>query len=227
MQDRIDVSGSIIVPAGPAMSVEYAKIHIRSLGDREDRLVANSIGAASSYFEEQTGRQLCTSTREVWLDAFPFAGRAGRRARIELPYPPLTQVVSVKYYDDAGVSQTFADWRAVYPAGPYCRRGWVEPLAGTEWPVAADVSAAVQIQIVCGYGADESSVPPLATGILALLVAHFDQNRGAVNDSRGTFAKVPFGVDDMMDGFKYTAYPTDGPMRRAALLLSETGESRP
>lgn len=210
------------------MSVEFAKAHLRSLTNKEDRLIAQRIGAATSYFEEQTGRQVCSATREVWLDAFPWEGRGGRRQRIELPFPPLRSVVSVKYTDGDGNTQTFADWRAVYPSGDYCRRGWVEPIPGSSWPIAADLSAAVQIQITCGYGDDEDAVPDLITGILCFLVAHYDQNRGAVNESRGTFDEVPLGVQDMLDGFKYSALPTEPIMRQTpAGLWTDIGTWRP
>jgi hypothetical protein len=99
---------------------------------------------------------------------------------------------------------------------------------GSTWPQAAAVTAAVQIKIICGYGADETSVPGLITGCLAFLVAHLDQNRSAINESRGTFDKVPLGVDEIIDGFKYTGYPTEAVLCETPFgIASEIGSWRP
>jgi hypothetical protein len=86
-------------PPVSALTLDYAKQHIRALGSVDDVLTTVYINAAASYFEEQTGRQLLTATREAWLDAFPFVGASGMRARIELPRPPLQKVLDVRYVD--------------------------------------------------------------------------------------------------------------------------------
>lgn len=210
----MSLTSSLISTTGePAMSLEYAKLHIQSLSDAEDELIAMYIEAATSYFEEQTGRQLGTATREVWLDAFPFVGAGGRSARIELPNPPLTSVVSVKYIDSSGVLQSFVGgspsanlYRISAPAGPYAARGFVEPTYGGVWPTARDETGSVRIQYICGYGA---ATPPLAISVLSYLVGHFDQFRTAVVEaSNGQIITLPFGVQQMMDGFKYSALPS-------------------
>src|SRR5262245_45584391 len=94
-------------PAVSALTLAYAKAHIRALGAPDDTLIQVYIDQAASYFEEQTNRQLLTAVREVWIDAFPFVGATGAAARIELPHPPLQSVTSVRYVDGDGVSQSF------------------------------------------------------------------------------------------------------------------------
>lgn len=205
----------ISVTGGGSLSLAYAKDHIRALANADDLLIATYIEAAASYFEEQTGRQLLTATREAWLDAFPFVGLTGADARIELPRPPLQTVVSIKYVDPSGVLQTMAGgsplanlFRVSAPAGAYARRGFVEPLYGQPWPVARAETGAVRIQYTCGYGAS-TAIPPLVSGILCFLVGHFDTFRSAVVDARnGQLIELPYGVQMMMDGFKYSAYPS-------------------
>lgn len=210
----LTITDSLIsVERGP-LTLEYVKLHIQSLGSADDVLIATYIEAATSYFEEQTGRQVSLATREAWLDAFPFVGSSGGDARIELPHPPLRSVVSVKYIDSSGTLQSFAGgspvanlYRVTAPAGPYAARGCVEPLYGRTWPVARAETGAVRIQYTCGYGAAE--MPALVSGILCYLVGHFDQFRSAVVEARnGQIVTLPYGVQTMLDGFKYSALPS-------------------
>jgi uncharacterized phiE125 gp8 family phage protein len=201
----------------PAITVAYAKDHIRALGSIDDNLIAVWINAAASYFEEQTGRQLITATREVWLDAFPWVGATGAASRIELPHPPLQSIVSVRYLDANGVLQSFTGGSPVSslftssaPAGPYARRGWVEPLFGQPWPTPYTQTGAIRIRYTCGYGDTPDDIPELVRGILCFLIGHFDTNRAAVqNMQRGeSVMELPYGVKEMIGGFKYSALPS-------------------
>jgi hypothetical protein len=197
-----------------AVAIDYAKAHLRALGDIDSALYAVYIDAAASYFFEQTSRSPLTQTRDLLLDAFPFLGASGRYARIELPHPPLQSVVSVQYIDQNGVLQNFTDgaspatnfftWLA--PGGDYATVGFVEPLYGKPWPIARDQSGSVRIRYKCGYGDDSTSVPALVTQILCLLVAHFDQFRGAVHEARkGQVLELPYGIEATIEAFKQTA----------------------
>lgn len=205
------VDSLITPPAVPPMTVAYARKHIKAISNAEDLLVAGWIQAAGSYFEEQTGRQIITATREVWLDGFPSCGR------IELPHPPLQSVVSVRYVNSSGDLASFDDgaspavpsYSVKAPQGPYAVRGWLEPNYGGTWPTPRAESGAVRIQYTCGYGDAVEDVPELITAILCYLVGHFDQFRSAVHEARrGSLEELPFGVRMMLDGFKYSALPT-------------------
>lgn len=201
-------------PAVQALDFQYARKHIRALGTADDVLTAVRIDAAASYFEEQTGRQLLTATREAWLDAFPFVGGSGACARIELPHPPFQGIVSIKYIDSSGVLQTFGGsplpYRTSIPVGDYARRGWVEPVSGQVWPIARAETGAVRIRYTCGYGSTAAAMPALVRGILCFLIGHFDTFPSAVMQSdRGqSLMELPLGVQAMMAGFKYSALPS-------------------
>jgi len=218
----------ITAPVQPPMTVDHARRHIRAISREDDVLIATWIQAAAQYFEAQTGRQIITATRELWMDAFPcqfyggqwWGGPSATRQRIELPHPPLQSVVSVKYIDSTGTEQSYSDggspdapfYQAKAPQGPYARRGYVEPIYGNTWPVARCEGGAVRIQYVSGYGDTPDDVPELVTGILCYLVAHFDTVRAAVHEvRRGQMLELPYGVRAMMDEFKYSAYPTVTP----------------
>ncbi len=204
-------------PSVLPITLDYTKLHIRALGTTDDALINVWIMAAASYFTEQTGRPCLTETHEVSCDRFPFFGGSGSAQRIEMPHPPLQAVVSVSYIDSDGVLQSYDDggsppvpsWTTSAPAGPYARRGFVEPKFGLTWPTARVETGSVRIRYTCGYGDDPHHVPTLVRGILCYLVAHFDTFRSAVHEARrGQVLELPYGVQMMMDGFKYSALPS-------------------
>lgn len=209
---------SSIADASPPvqpLTLDYAKLHIRALGDADDTLTTVNINAVASYFTEQTGRPLLTETREAWLDAFPFIGAYGMYARIELPHPPLQEVLSVEYIDPNGVLQSFTDggspptnlWTFSAPTGPYARRGFVEPLYGSCWPFARHQTGAVRIRYTCGYGDGPDDMPELARGVLCYLLGNMDQVRQAAPFRTG-YGDFPTGIENLMSGFKYSALPS-------------------
>lgn len=209
MSRVILASGSCITPATVApIEPYYAKQHLRSISDADDDLVDTWIMAATHYFEEQTGRPIMKATWEYWLDAFPI------ETKIELPHPPLVSVTSVSYIDSNGVLVTFDDgaspatnlWQVAAPAGVYARRGWIEPVYGSVWPLARTEAGAVRIRYIAGYADNSDEVPALIKQALLLLVAQFDQFRS--HTFEGRVAELPFGVDEMIRAFKYSAYPS-------------------
>lgn len=208
----------ITAPQQPAVTVDYAKRHIRALaGSSEDILIALWIEAATSYFERQTGRQLITATRESWADAFPFSYDTWCRPQaIEIPNPPLQGINSLMYVNGDGALVNFSDGASPEtvsydfntPAGPYAAPGKVWPTTGA-WPIAANQPGAVRLQYVCGYGDTPDDVPSLATQIICYLVGHFDTFRSAVHEARrGQVLELPYGVQMMMDEFKYSSLTT-------------------
>jgi uncharacterized phiE125 gp8 family phage protein len=212
----------ITPPAKPALTVPYARAHLKSLGFADDVMIRAWIQAATQFIEGQTGRQLITATREVWLDAFPTSvtnmpstwSGLGSGLRVELPRPPLQRVISVTYVDGSGTEQVFTDgaspetpyFQAKTPTGVYARRGWVEPIAGQTWPSTQTSGGSVRIRYVAGYGDDPDDVPELLQGVICFFVALFDQNRSPLMDVK--FGELPFGIRTLLEEFKYTALPS-------------------
>lgn len=232
MHGLIGISDTLITPpTALPVSVDYAKAHIKSLTNAEDTLVWAWIAGATSYIEEQTGRQIMLATRERWLDRAPGGlcsdfGHLVSIRRIELPFPPLQEVVSVTYVDGDGNIQSFSDgaspetlyYTTKAPAGEYCERGWIEPIYGKSWPATRAESGAFRIRYTCGYGAtpgpttDGGSVPDLIVGLICFMIGSFDQNRSP-EAFRSGFGDLPTGIQLQMNGFKYSAYPRQGPLR--------------
>lgn len=209
MSRVIRTEDSLIVPPTAApLDLAYAKLHIKSLSTTEDTLISSWIEAAGHYFRELTGRPIITETWERWLDEFPAHGR------IELPHPPLQSVVSVLYVNGQGNLASYSDggspdaplYTVKAPGGLYATQGWIEPIAGACWPQTRCESGAVRIQYRAGYADVAADVPDLIKAILCFLVGHFDQFRSAVHaEQRTAVTKLPFGVEAMMGGFKYSS----------------------
>lgn len=190
------------------IDVGYARKHLRGLGVSEDELIEGWIRAAAQYFEEQTGRQILHSVWEYWLDATPL------ETTIEIPLPPLVSVESVRYATDGGTLVDWEDgspltplWSAITPQGRYARRGWIAPLTGGLWPsITTALPGAVRIQFTAGMAATPADVPDIVKAALLLLVGSFDQFRSEQHFSEGARVEaVPFGAEQIIDGFKKTA----------------------
>lgn len=205
----IQTSASLITPATELpITVAYAKLHLKAISNVEDTLVEAWIRASTQYFEEQTGRPIMRATFEYWLDASPV------ETKIELPHPPLRSVVSVQYINEDGALTSFGDgaspetvsWQARYPEGPYARRGWIEPIYGASWPTPRVEAGAVRIRYEAGYATATDDVPELIKAILLLMVGQFDAFRSELHVSEGSrLERLPFGIDQMMTGFKYSS----------------------
>jgi hypothetical protein len=74
---------------------------------------------------------------------------------IALPYPPLIDIVSVKYDDLDGVEQTLVedtDFR-LFGVGTLGKQA-IAPLYGQCWPLARHTPESVRIRYTCGYSTD-------------------------------------------------------------------------
>lgn len=197
----------IVPPTREPLDIEEVKKQRKFPSDTLDTLFDLWISAAREYLEEQTGRQLMTATWEYWLSGAPTC------AVIELPRPPLQDVLSVTYDDADGVEQTLdpALYRVIAPAGPYCRRGSVQLLSGSSWPALQVQTNALRIRFLAGYGNVPGAVSPLIKYALLMLVGHFHKFGEEVNEARAQ--PVPLGAAAVISSLKYTALPS-APLRR-------------
>jgi uncharacterized phiE125 gp8 family phage protein len=187
---------NLITPAtGPVIDLDDVKSHLRvDLDDEDDRIQAYR-DAAMNHVEIVTGRQLLTATWELILDAFPW--------HIELPKPPLQQIVSVTYLDTGNVLQLVdpSRYRVQALSGPTAQRGWIEPVYGSYWPLTQWVAGAVAIRFKAGYGDTADTVPAAIKQAMLLLIGSWYENREP--ESVGArVAPIPFGVDELLKPFK-------------------------
>lgn len=165
----------------------------------DDSLVQLLITSASQELDGPTGwlgRALITQTLELVLDRFPCG-------KIKLPYPPLIEVLSVKYIDTDGVEQTLdppsgsppsgGDYRVVADAEP----AYIEPVYGTSWP-ATRGTAAVRIRYFAGYGTQDQVPARIKEYILHQVAYGYEYRESA---SMGQVVKNPF-IEWMLESFR-------------------------
>lgn len=183
----------------------------------ETALVSTLISAARRHCETRLRSALITQTWILYLDSFPSAGGYYNRAirevwpslgslpsglgfypgmipnstgEIDLPLPPLQQVVSVGYWN-------FANALTIVPPATYNTSvgtpGRIQPVYSTVWPISRPTIDSVFITFTCGYGPLESNCPQAVQVAIKYLVGHWYENREAV--SAGGFMAVPDTVD--------------------------------
>jgi uncharacterized phiE125 gp8 family phage protein len=155
------------------VSLDDAKRHLRIDFDQEDLLIRGLVETAAEWLEATVGRTLITTSWTVVGETWP-CGRL-----IELKFPPLISVTTVKYYDETNTLQTLASSKYLVAKDEFIP-GMIELKSGETWPSLSIRHDAVQIEYQAGYGATSADVPAAARYAILLLVAHWYKNREAV-----------------------------------------------
>lgn len=153
----------ITPPATEPVTLDEAKAECRVDSAAEDTYISGTlIVAARQWAEKFCGRAVISQAWEMRLPCFP-------ECAIDLPFPPLLSVTSVKYLDTTGVEQTWAaDQYLVTGVGADRTRGQIEPAYGVVYPSTLLVSDAVRIAFVAGY----STATLVPAGIKKAILSH-------------------------------------------------------
>ena len=136
----------------------------------EETYLDGLITAARQYVEQVLGRKLIYQTYDYFLNDFPGGDF------IELPYPTLSGVDSVKYYDTDITEATFSSDDYVVDADS--EPGRIVLKYGETWPtVQLHTSNPIHIRFSCGYGSAATDVPEGIIHAIKLLVADMYENR--------------------------------------------------
>jgi len=142
----------ITAPTDEPVNLDDAKLVCGIDADitKWDTLLQATISAARGEAEQILSRTIAAARWERVLDAFPESG-------IELAWPVITSVVSVKYIDTAGTLQTLPS--TAYALDADFLPGWVLPSAASPaWPATLDTANAVRVQFDTAWHAD-AAVP--------------------------------------------------------------------
>lgn len=186
-------------PTWEPLDLDEVKRSLRFTPTSEDTLIDVFMSAARQHFEDITGRQLADAMWEYRI-AGAFCGV------IELPHPPLLEVLSVTYGDEG--DETTLDpstYTVTAPTGPHAARGWLKLGTGVSWPTANET----RIRYRAGYGSNPGDVPELVRVALGFLVGHFHKYRAEVQETKfaGALTTLPLGADAILKSFKYSALP--------------------
>jgi uncharacterized phiE125 gp8 family phage protein len=160
-------------PIALAVTLDDAKRHLRIDFDIEDMYIRSLIETAVAWLETAVGRTLITTNWKVIGETWP-CGRL-----IELKFPPLQEITSVKYYDEDDVLQTLATDKYLTILDDFMPGG-IELKHEETWPALGIRHDAVQIEYVAGYGDLPSEIPHTARQCILMLVGHWYLNREAV-----------------------------------------------
>lgn len=173
-----------------------------------DSLFELWIAAATSHFQEQTGRQVIIAPFEYRLDCPPPCDRF-----IEIPRAPLVSVDSITFTSDGSPSiDTFSadNYDVITPTGDHAAPGRIVLKTGASWPTTASVGGALQIAFTAGYADTADGVPKLIQACLMFLVGHYHKYGEEVigGPEANSLQKIPLGASAMIEAFKFTALPT-------------------
>lgn len=175
------------------VTLAEAKKHVRAEDfTDDDTLLTLYIQAATEYAESFTGRALIAQTWNLFLDVFPAA-------LIEIPLPPLIEVIGVFYLDADDVEREFAAENYVVDDASEPAR--ITLASGAAWPSISTDKNSIRIQFRAGY-LDNSSpqvanVPADIKAAILLHVGSLYAMREEVVVGQ-TVAQLPWGAEALL-----------------------------
>ena len=208
----IAYSDSIVTgPEIEPIDLDQVKRNCKVTTTAEDSLFDGWISGARQRFEAESGRHPIRVLRERrYHAAFPTL--------IELPAPPLLQVVSIQYIDGDGTLTTLSpsDY-AVEPEHTDLRvdaePAVIYPASGVTWPSVTAIRNAVRVRYYAGYGRTPGEVPEIIRTYLYGLVEAFHKFRSPLHVGDEPMP-VPLGYDDFVRNLRWSGrckyQPSDG-----------------
>ncbi|AHE55905.1 head-tail connector protein [Sphingomonas sanxanigenens] len=190
----------VVTAPAPVVTWEEAARHLRLEDDDEQRpIVEGMIAAATAHIDGPDGwlgRSLGVQTLEARADVF--------RDCMSLRYPPIIDIVSVKYLDAEAAEIT------VLPTEYELRGSLIGSAFGRRWPSVLAQPESVRIRYRAGFVADATADPlapalpaPIRAAIL-LMVGDLFENRSSTASFSGAGAAVQMSttVENLLAPFR-------------------------
>lgn len=154
------------------------------------------LDSATDFIQDASNRQLCLATREAYCD-YPLRF-------FNLPYAPLVSVVSVKYLDSNGTTQTLdpSNYRVDATSMP-------GRLHITNFPsFSSDCfpNPLITIRYTCGFSTPDL-IPHKIRQAVKLLAANWYETRTSLVEK--PLSEIPTGFQYLLDSFRVYS-PTGG-----------------
>lgn len=192
----------ITPPTSQVVTTTEAKSFLRIDHSDDDTLIDLLIEAATKHLDGRNGtlqRALNPQTWELSYDSFPCGS-------IEIPLPPLTEVLSVKYDDSNGDEQTIASTN--YYVDIASEPGWVVPVSTFIWPTPLVAANAVRIRFTAGYAEESGSsgVPETIKTAIKMMVADLYDYRESITPQSVNQITIPTTVERLVNQYKVHAF---------------------
>lgn len=183
----------VSAPANAPVTLVEAKAHLRVDFTDDDNLINGLIAAATNHAQKFLGRFLVAQTWDYSLDAFPT------KDYIEIPMPPLIEVLSVSYTDESGNEQTLSEDR--YAVDEASEPGRLYLPSGVSWPATVSELNSLRIRFRAGYitpdSPPEDDVPWDLKAAILLMVGSLYENRESEVVGAPPFM-LPWGAEQLM-----------------------------
>lgn len=168
-----DVLGplELVTPAaGSVLEIEPLRKWLRVDHALDNDQIGDLVEAATVFCEQEIAGH-----RQIRQAVYDVPARCWWHGELDLPRPPLSAVLSVKYYDTLGVEQTLSGsaylvrtpWRAPGRIGLAPNQTWPSHQSDREWPIT--------VRFRAGYAA--GSVPATIKQAIRFLVTQWYEQR--------------------------------------------------
>lgn len=166
-------------PSVEPLTLVEAKAHLKVDVTADDALIQAWLQAARQHVEGFTGRALAPQEWEVRMGDFPwYCGY------VELPNPPLIEILSAKTVDAAGVETLIpaSSYMVEAPSGDRAGPARLYPSGTAEWPsVDSNVRGAFRVRYRAGYTSPGAIPAPLRAAMLLLLGDFYENREGTMS----------------------------------------------
>lgn len=168
----------ITAPTADVISLANVKVALGISSTSQDGMLQAALNATIAQLDPSfggwLGRALRPQTWELRMPSFYSSTEMLERWKcygaIELPFPPLISITSVKYDDSNSVEQTMptTDYR-VLGSGTLGKQA-IAPIYGGVWPSTKCDTESTRIRFQCGYATSPDALPPSIGQAVALSV---------------------------------------------------------